>query len=102
MGDKEVMRRKVEKGYYRLSTVQRAHLDLMIQVKKLETIQAQKEKSFQFLVKGDVSGSVEAIIDAIGKYDPEDDEPMMSIVNFDVGSISAADIKEASSASPHL
>jgi translation initiation factor IF-2 len=60
--DKEIMRRKVEKGYYRLSTVQRAHLDLMIQAKKLEALEIQKEKSFQFLVKGDVSGSVEAII----------------------------------------
>lgn len=35
--------------------------------------------------------------DAIGKYEPEDDEPTMSVVNFDIGSISAADIKEASS-----
>ncbi|CBY11820.1 unnamed protein product, partial [Oikopleura dioica] len=88
--DKEIMR------------IQRAHLDLMIQAKKLQALEIQKEKSFQFLVKGDVSGSVEAIIDAISKYEPEDDEPMMSVVNFDVGSISTADIKEASSASPKL
>ena len=48
---KEIMRRKVVKGYYRLSTVQRAHLDLLIQAKKLEALEIQKEKSFQFLVK---------------------------------------------------
>lgn len=49
-----------------------------------------------------MSGSVEAIVDAIGLYEAGDDEPLMNIINFDVGPINANDIKEAHTADPKL
>ena len=49
-----------------------------------------------------MSGSVEAIVDAIGAFEPLDDEPAMSVVNFDVGELNASDIKEALSNKPKL
>ena len=45
---------------------------------------------------------MEAIVDAIGAFDPLDDEPAMSVVNFDVGELTAQDIKEAASNKPKL
>ena len=49
-----------------------------------------------------MSGSVEAIVDAIGTYEPLDDEPDMIIVNFDIGPVSLADIREAHKSDPKL
>ena len=49
-----------------------------------------------------MSGSVEAIVDAIGAFEPLDDEPAMSVVNFDVGELTTQDIKEAASNTPKL
>ena len=45
---------------------------------------------------------MEAIVDAIEKYSPEDDEPDMTIVNFDVGPVTRENIKEAAEANPKL
>jgi len=94
--EKQLIQAKLDSGYYKLDALERYHLSMKANMLMQQAKEELRDRSLHFLVKTDVYGSLEAIVDNIAKYERRDDqEPEMDVKQFDIGQITVADVEEA-------
>ena len=69
--EKTLLQKKIDMGFYRLDKQQQNFFTNMLEAKRKSELEIKKASSLHFLIKGDVNGSIEAIVDAIGAYEAE-------------------------------